>query len=76
MIFNIRSIMMDEERKKQKYEYDQKYFKENYTQIKLSVPNAEAEELNTFLKEHGIKSKAGFIREAIKEKMEHYETNK
>ena len=53
-----------------------KYFKEKYTQIKLSVPNAEAEELNTFLKEHGIKSKAGFIREAIKEKMEHYETNK
>ena len=64
---------MDEERKKQKYEYDQKYFKEKYTQIKLSVPNAEAEELNNFLQKHGIKSKAGFIREAINEKIENYD---
>ena len=45
-----------------------KYFDANYKQVKLSMPNEEAEALET----HCIKnhySKAGFIREAIKEKI-------
>lgn len=56
-----------------KADYDKKYFAEKYSQVKLSMPNAEAEALTNFLNKHGIKSKAGFIREAIKEKMEHME---
>lgn len=47
-----------------------KYIAANYKQVKLSMPNAEATELDEYLKAHGIKSKAGFIREAIKEKMQ------
>jgi hypothetical protein len=46
-----------------------KYFDANYTQVKLSMPNAEAEALAAHCKEHGY-TKAGFIRAAIKEKME------
>ena len=41
----------------------------NYKQVKLSMPIVEAEILDTYCKERNI-SKAGFIREAIKEKME------
>lgn len=46
-----------------------KYFDLNYKQVKLSMPTKEAEELEA----HCIKnnySKAGFIREAIREKMD------
>lgn len=46
-----------------------KYIKENYRQVKLSMPKAEAEEFNEYCKVNNIKSKAGFIRESIKEKM-------
>ena len=46
-----------------------KYIKENYRQVKLSMPNKEAEILENFCKEKKC-SKAGFIREAIKEKIE------
>ncbi|KIR01626.1 hypothetical protein P261_00440 [Lachnospiraceae bacterium TWA4] len=52
-----------------------KYIKANYKQIKLSVPNKEAEELDAFLKANGITSRAGFIREAIKEKIERMTKN-
>lgn len=53
-----------------KYKANNRYIKENYRQIKLSMPNKEAEDLDAFLESRGIKSKAGFIREAIKEKMQ------
>jgi len=46
-----------------------KYIKENYSQVKLSMPKKEAEILNQYCKERSL-TKAGFIREAIKEKME------
>lgn len=46
-----------------------KYIAQNYKQVKLSMPKEEAEELEKFCKEKGY-TKAGFIREAIKEKME------
>lgn len=45
-----------------------RWIKENYKQVKLSMPNAEAELLESYCLTHSI-SKAGFIREAIKEKM-------
>ncbi len=45
-----------------------KYFKENYKQVKLSMPNEEAEALETHCAKHGY-TKAGFIRQAIQEKM-------
>lgn len=48
---------------------NEKYIKANYSQVKLSMPNAEAEALDAYCKAHGL-TKAGFIREAIKEKME------
>ena len=46
-----------------------KYFDNNYKQVKLSMPLKEAQDLEN----HCIKnnySKAGFIREAIKEKID------
>lgn len=46
-----------------------KYYDANYTQVKLSMPNAEAEALAAYCAENGL-TKAGFIRQAIKEKME------
>lgn len=46
-----------------------KYIKENYRQVKLSMPKEEAEALDRYCTEHGL-TKAGFIRQAIKEKME------
>ena len=46
-----------------------RWIKEHYTQVKLSMPNQEAETLDTYCKERDI-TKAGFIRQAIKEKME------
>lgn len=47
-----------------------KYFDSNYKQVKLSMPIKEAEALDQHCKDFNY-SKAGFIREAIKEKMEH-----
>lgn len=46
-----------------------RWIKENYKQVKLSMPNEEAETLEEYCKKNGY-TKAGFIREAIKEKME------
>lgn len=47
----------------------EKYFKENYRQVKLSMPNEEADELERYCSSNGY-TKAGFIRQAIREKME------
>lgn len=47
----------------------EKYFKENYRQVKLSMPNEEADELEKYCSSNGY-TKAGFIRQAIREKME------
>lgn len=47
----------------------EKYFKENYRQVKLSMPNEEADELEKYCNSNGY-TKAGFIRQAIREKME------
>lgn len=49
-----------------------KYIKENYSQVKLSMPKGEAETLDGYCKEKGH-TKAGFIRQAIKDKMERNE---
>ena len=46
-----------------------KYFDNNYKQVKLSMSIKEAEMLEDYCKEHNC-SKAGFIREAIQEKIE------
>lgn len=46
-----------------------KYIKENYKQVKLSMPKEEAETLEAYCAAHGL-TKAGFIRLAVKEKME------
>ena len=46
-----------------------KYFDNNYKQVKLSMPIKEAEALENFCKKKEC-SKAGFIRDAIKEKIE------
>ena len=48
---------------------NEKYIQNNYKQVKLSMPNAEAEALEEYCKAIEC-SKAGFIRQAIKEKME------
>lgn len=40
----------------------------NYKQVKLSMPNEEAEALERYCKDKGY-TKAGFIRQAIKEKI-------
>ena len=45
-----------------------KYFDTNYKQVKLSMPNTEAEALENHLKEFHYDSKAGFIRTAIKDR--------
>lgn len=47
---------------------NEKYFKKAYTQVKLSMPKEEAQALDTYCKEKGH-TKAGFIRQAIKDKM-------
>ena len=46
-----------------------KYIKEHYKQVKLSMPNDEAELLEAHCKDFQC-SKAGFIRQAIREKIE------
>ena len=48
---------------------NKKYFDKNYKQVKLSMPVSEAEALERHCEKFHY-SKAGFIREAIKEKME------
>ncbi len=45
-----------------------RWIKKNYKQVKLSMPNIEAELLDSYCSAHNL-SKAGFIRDAIKEKM-------
>lgn len=45
---------------------NEKYIQNNYKQVKLSMPNAEAEALEEYCKAKEC-SKAGFIRQAIKE---------
>ena len=45
-----------------------KYIKEHYKQVKLSMPNEEADMLEAYCAAHGY-TKAGFIRQAIQEKM-------
>ncbi len=47
----------------------EKYFKDNYRQVKLSMPNEEAEVLEKHCAAHGY-TKAGFIRQAIREAIE------
>lgn len=46
-----------------------KYIKEHYRQVKLSMPNEEADALEEYCAAHSY-TKAGFIRQAIREKME------
>ncbi len=46
-----------------------KYIKEHYRQVKLSMPNEEAEALENHCKKTGS-TKAGFIRQSIKEKID------
>ena len=48
---------------------NERWIRENYSQVKLSMPNEEADALDAFCKANGY-TKAGFIRQAIKEKME------
>ena len=61
----VSSMPLTEARKKA----NEKYIQNNYKQVKLSMPNAEAEALDEYCKAKEC-SKAGFIRQAIKEKME------
>ena len=44
------------------------YFKENYKQVKLSMPKSEAEALDKYCKARNL-SKAGFIRQLIKDRI-------
>ena len=46
-----------------------KYIKEHYRQVKLSMPKEEADALEEHCTAHCY-TKAGFIRQAIREKME------
>ncbi|MBR3973258.1 MAG: ABC transporter ATP-binding protein [Oscillospiraceae bacterium] len=46
-----------------------KYIKEHYKQVKLSMPKEEADALDAHCTTHSY-TKAGFIRQAIREKME------
>ena len=57
---------------KAKKEANERYFKKAYTQVKLSMPNEEAETLSRYCEEKGY-TKAGFIRQAIKDKIERNE---
>lgn len=46
----------------------EKYFRKAWRQVKLAMPVEEAEALERFCALHGV-SKAGFIRQAIKDAM-------
>ena len=48
---------------------NERWIKANYTAVKLSMPNKEAEILADYCSKNNL-TKAGFIRQAIKEKME------
>ena len=48
---------------------NEKYIKNNYKQVKLSMPNAEAEALERYCEIKNL-TKVGFIRQAIKDKMD------
>ena len=48
---------------------NKKYFDNNYKQVKLSMPVDEAAALELHCEKYGY-TKAGFIRDAIKEKIE------
>ena len=48
---------------------NEKYIKNNYKQVKLSMPNAEAEALERYCEIKNL-TKAGFSRQAIKDKMD------
>ena len=48
---------------------NEKYIKNNYKQVKLSMPNAEAEALERYCEIKNF-TKVGFIRQAIKDKMD------
>ena len=48
---------------------NEKYIQNNYKQVKLSMPIIEAEALEEHCEKYNY-SRAGFIREAIKEKIE------
>ena len=47
---------------------NKKYFDTHYKQVKLTMPAEEADALTAYCEEHGL-TKAGFIRELIKEKI-------
>ena len=47
---------------------NKKWNEANYKQIKLSIPNEEAEILENHCRKNGY-TKAGFIRQAIKDKI-------
>ncbi len=51
---------------------NKKYFSTHYSQVKLSMPNNEAQRLNDFCAVHSY-TKAGFIRRAISEAIEREE---
>lgn len=48
---------------------NEKYLKEHYRQVKLAIPNEEADALEAHCKAYCY-TKAGFIRQAIREKIE------
>lgn len=47
---------------------NKKWNDENYKQVKLSMPKSEAEALDKYCKKNNI-SKAGFIRQLIKDRI-------
>ena len=47
-------------------EYNKQYFKDNWKQVKLSMPNSEADALRQYCKDHGLPV-AGFIRQLIRD---------
>jgi len=51
-----------------KYRANNKYIKENYKQVKLSMPNEEADILRAYCDGQGL-SVAGLIRDLLKEKI-------
>lgn len=48
---------------------NEKYIREHYRQVKLSMPNEEADALDNHCKVFSY-TKAGFIRQAIREKID------
>lgn len=60
----MRTIPVSEAKKRA----NKKWTDNNYKQVKLSMPLEEAQTLESYCQEHGH-TKAGFIRQAIKDKM-------